>query len=213
MRLLVGALLAMLFLAPAPLWAHRLDEYLQATRISVSRERIALELDLTPGAAVASEIATLIDRDRDGRIAPAEAYRYASTVLADIVLLLDGRAVPFTLTHVDVPAIAVMREGMGAIRIDASAVVGDRTAARHDLVYRNDHHPDASVYLVNAMIPATRAVSIETQHRDIRQREFRLVFRVGRYGRALEWTIAAAVLLGTLTASRRRVNASIASAG
>src|SRR3954464_11062922 len=32
--------------------AHRLDEYLQATRISIEFERIGLEMSLTPGAAV-----------------------------------------------------------------------------------------------------------------------------------------------------------------
>ena len=40
--------------AAAPAGAHRLDEYLQATRIGVSQNRIDLEIDLTAGAAIAA---------------------------------------------------------------------------------------------------------------------------------------------------------------
>ena len=52
--------------------AHRLDEYLQATRVAIARDRIDLEIDLTPGATIAASIATEIDTDRDGRFSPAE---------------------------------------------------------------------------------------------------------------------------------------------
>ena len=210
----IGArLIAILLVIPTTSSAHRLDEYLQATRVSVARDRIELQLDLTPGASVASVIAALIDRDRDGWIAPSEARTYGTTVLSEIVLTLNGRVLPLTLNEVRVPAIALMREGMGAVRIEASAVVGDHATGRHDLFFRNDHRPHSSVYLVNAMMPATRAVTIESQHRDTRQREFHLVYEVERNRAAIDWTIAAALLLGALTVSRRRVNASSQSAG
>jgi hypothetical protein len=35
---------------------HRLDEYLQAARLSLASERVALEIDLTPGIAIAPGI-------------------------------------------------------------------------------------------------------------------------------------------------------------
>jgi len=210
---IAGSLIAILLVFPTMSSAHRLDEYLQATRVSVARERIELQLELTPGASLASEIAALIDRDRDGRIAPDEARTYGTTVLGEIVLTVNERVLPLTLNEVRVAPVALMRDGMGAVRIEASAVVAGQATGRHDLFYRNDHHPDASVYLVNAMMPATPGVSIESQHRDTRQREFHLAYNLSRNGRAVEWTIAAAILLGTLTASRRRVNASNESAG
>jgi nickel/cobalt transporter (NicO) family protein len=199
---IIGGLLAILLAFPAVSSAHRLDEYLQASRISVARERIALELDLTPGVSVASEVVALIDRDNDGRIAPGEAQTYANTVLAEIALVLDGRRLPPTLTGVHVPAVAAMHAGMGVIRIEASAAVADRSAGRHELFYRNDHHRDASVYLVNAMMPPTRVVSIGRQRRDTRQREFQLVYDVERESAAIEWTIVAAALLVGLAWSR-----------
>ena len=47
-------------------FAHRLDEYLQATRISITTNRIDLTFELTPGVAIAAQVLELIDSDRDG---------------------------------------------------------------------------------------------------------------------------------------------------
>jgi hypothetical protein len=58
---------------PAESAAHRLDEYLQAARVSLARDRVTLEVDLTPGAAVTPAIVALVDRDGDAVISPAEA--------------------------------------------------------------------------------------------------------------------------------------------
>ncbi len=66
-----------MFLSPR-LDAHRLDEYLQATRLSVALDRIELEIDLTPGVSIAERIVTAIDTDRDGRFSPAESDAYAA---------------------------------------------------------------------------------------------------------------------------------------
>ena len=49
---LIGAVAILLTLG-AGAFAHRLDEYLQAARIAVDNGRVDLDLDLTPGAAVA----------------------------------------------------------------------------------------------------------------------------------------------------------------
>jgi hypothetical protein len=56
---LLGCLLLVLA-TEAP--AHRLDEYLQATRLAVATNRIDLSIDLTPGVAVADQLLVVIDR-------------------------------------------------------------------------------------------------------------------------------------------------------
>src|SRR5262245_32885407 len=61
--------------------AHRLDEYLQATRVMIAADRVTLELDLTPGVAVAPAIFKAIDGDGNGSISPAEADAYAAQVV------------------------------------------------------------------------------------------------------------------------------------
>ena len=71
--------------------AHRLDEYLQATRLSLAANQIGVEIDLTPGVDVATAIFALINTDHDGRISPSEADRYANQVVRETTLDIDGR--------------------------------------------------------------------------------------------------------------------------
>jgi len=85
---LLGGLLVLLATGAR---AHRLDEYLQATRVSVATNRIELSLELTPGVAVVDQLLVVIDQDRDGQISKEEAAAYAQRVLKDIRLRLDER--------------------------------------------------------------------------------------------------------------------------
>ena len=47
-RVVSAAALGVWLATPAPAGAHRLDEYLQATRVSIDLDRVGLEIDLTP---------------------------------------------------------------------------------------------------------------------------------------------------------------------
>ena len=67
----------LLFLAllmwPCTVFAHQLDEYLQATLVVIEPDRIRLQINLTPGVAVAEQVLSLIDRDHDRLISTNEA--------------------------------------------------------------------------------------------------------------------------------------------
>jgi hypothetical protein len=203
MRKATLAAVACLLMWPAGSSAHRLDEYLQAARVSLARDRIALELDLTPGANVAAPVIVLVDRDRDGAIAPDEAAEYARRVLSDLVLEVDGRSVALTLARVEVPPAGEMREGMGTIQIRADGHVEAATASHREVYFRNNHQPDASVYLVNALVPEDRAVAVVAQVRDTRQREARIEYRVASsWPMQLLWVVVAAGGLLLLTVVR-----------
>jgi hypothetical protein len=156
--------------------AHRLDEYLQAARISLAPTRVELEIDLTPGASVADGIISLIDRDGDKRISPEEAAQYGRDVLADVVLELDGRAIALTLNHVEAPPLEEMRHGLGAIQLRASGDVESRMSFRRELHFQNNHHAASSVYLVNALIPSDPGISVVSQTRDATQRDARIEY-------------------------------------
>ena len=65
----------------APAAAHRVDEYLQATRLSIDTERVDLEIDLTAGSALAYQVFGWIDTNRNGEISDAEGQVYARQVL------------------------------------------------------------------------------------------------------------------------------------
>ena len=58
-----------------PVLAHRIDEYLQATTISLEQERIGVEIRLTPGVEVFRAVFAKIDTDGDGSISRGRATR------------------------------------------------------------------------------------------------------------------------------------------
>jgi nickel/cobalt transporter (NicO) family protein len=159
---------------PAP--AHVLDQYLQVAQISLAPGGARVELRLTPGVQVADRIFALIDADGDGQISSAEGQAYARRVLQDVALEADGRRAPLALTGVQFPSRLEMNEGVGAIRLDLAAEAALAAAGEHQLYFRNDHLPELSVYLVNALVPTTSEIKISGQARDPLQREMRLSF-------------------------------------
>jgi hypothetical protein len=105
----------------APADAHRLDEYLQATRIGVSQDRIDLEIDLTAGASIAEQIFAMVDANRDGQITDAEGDEYARRVIDAIRLSVDSRPLSVTLVSRTFPDRHAMGRGLGTIRLRATA--------------------------------------------------------------------------------------------
>jgi hypothetical protein len=173
-----AATAGLLFALSASPSAHRLDEYLQAARVSLAHTRVELEIDLTPGASVADGIIPLIDRDGDKRISPEEAAQYGRDVLADVVLEVDGHPIALTLNHVEAPPLEEMRHGLGAIQVRASGDVGRPMSFRRELHFQNNHHAASSVYLVNALIPTDPGISVVSQTRDAKQRDARIEYSV-----------------------------------
>ena len=169
--------LALLAIVPLTAWAHRLDEYLQATRFALTRDRIVLKMDLTPGAALASGILAAITLDRAGRISAADERRYVDRVLQDVVLEVDGRRLTPQLVRSQFPSAEEMNAGVGTMRIEAGSAWSGAPGP-HTLFFRNNHRPDGGVYLVNALVPGSADIEITAQQRDEQQREFRLEFRV-----------------------------------
>ena len=177
--------------------AHRLDEYLQAARVSLERTRVALEVDLTPGAAVADGIIALIDGDGDKRISPLEAERYGRSVLADVVLELDGRPITLTLDHVEASSLEEMRHGLGAIQLRASGDAEPRMSLRCELHFQNNHQAGSSVYLVNALLPGDAGIKVVGQTRDAKQRDVRIEYSISpQWPKHLYWPVIGLVVGG-----------------
>ncbi len=169
-----AAVLAFAFSAQA----HRLDEYLQATRIAVTTHRIDLAIDLTPGVAIAQELLPSIDPGGSARIPHHQGERYAQRVLQDLVLDLDGKRQPIRLVRATFPARSDMELGEGTIHLQAVAKISTLKPRHHQLLFRNAHLPKISVYLVNALVPENKAIQITRQFRDELQKEYRLSFEV-----------------------------------
>ena len=161
-----------------PAAAHRVDEYLQATRLSIDIERVDLEIDLTAGSALASQVFGWIDTNRNGEISDAEGQVYAQQVLHSVVLKVDGWPVPVNLVESSFPQFQDMSLGVGTIRLRATAKVRRTGAGHHQISFLNTHRTESSVYLVNALVPANPRIQLADQRRDRAQLGLTLDYQV-----------------------------------
>jgi hypothetical protein len=196
--------------------AHRKDEYLQAARLDIQPNRARIELDLTPGMAVADAVLAEIDTDRNGSISQEEARTYVAHVLTGITVDVDGFPLAIQAGDSTFPTVEATRNGEGTIRIDLLASMPHLGTGPHHLNYRNTHRRDISVYLANALVPESDQVAVTGQDRDGDQHDLSVayVLRADVPG-GFDWrpiTASAAVLLGLAFAisrlPRRRQTAS-----
>jgi hypothetical protein len=190
-------------LAETPALAHRRDEYLQAARIAIDPQRVQIDLDLTPGIAVASRLLDEIDHDKNGVVSGSEARAYATRVIGDIRVDVDGETLPLSLASTRVPTVESVLRGEGTIQFQLTAAVRPLAAGDHRLSYRNAHHQEIGAYLANTLAPATDRVMVLTQHRDAAQRELvvEYVLRDPLMANASPWTIAIVGVAFTLLAA------------
>ena len=189
--------------------AHRRDEYLQAARLAIDPGRVQLELDLTPGIALAEAVIADIDRNRDGLLSKDEQRAYGSRVLSALTLEVDGTPVRAQLGAISVPDAESMRRGEGTIRTESTATLPRLSMGPHQLLFRNGHHPDRSVYLANALVPESHQVAVTAQRRDAVQTELTIeyVLRAAPASATSAWLlggIAAAMALSALLMRRSR---------
>ncbi|HTB14751.1 MAG TPA: hypothetical protein VK752_24430 [Bryobacteraceae bacterium] len=170
-RLGISALLALSLAESAA--AHRLDEYLQATLIGVTRDGVDLEIHLTPGVAMLPFLMAAIDRDHDGLISAEEGQAYVDRVAREVELRVDGAPAPLSLIEGTFPTVEAMRDGLGTI------VIKLRTSRRgHELRFENRHLPQVSVYLVNCLAGSDGLV-VGRQDRDEAQRSIEFQYSFG----------------------------------
>jgi hypothetical protein len=165
--------LAIILFLAASASAHRLDEYLQATIISVEKDRVQAEMRLVPGIAISSFVLNGIDTNRDGVISPEEQQSYAERVLQDLSLSMDGYILKPQLTSAQFPGVEEMREGLGEIHIGFSADL-PRGGPNRRLIFENRHHRAIAAYLVNCLVPRDRDISVVAQNRNQLQSFYQL---------------------------------------
>lgn len=164
---------AILILSRAPAFAHRLDEYLQATLVEVEKDRVRAEVTLTPGVAVSEFVIHMIDTDADGAICTAEGKAYAARVLEDLTLTVDGGRLSLQVTSVQFPPLSEIKEGRGEIQLNVTA---DLPRGRRDrkLVLVNHHQSRIAAYEVNCLLPRDPRVRIGAQKRNYSQSVYEL---------------------------------------
>jgi hypothetical protein len=162
-------LLFALLAFPSAVFAHRDDQYLQATVVAIEPSGVRLQINLTPGVAVAEQVLAEIDRDRDDVISKNEAAAYAKLLKRDLTFRVDGRNLELKLTASEFITPAELRTGAGIIHMEFSASFGPLAAGPHRLALENGHLTTMSVYLINAAQPRFAAVKITRQKRNENQ--------------------------------------------
>jgi hypothetical protein len=166
---------AILAVAATPAWAHRLDEYLQGTIVSIERNRFQAQLTLTPGVAVFPFVIADIDTNSDGTVSPEEQQAYATRVLQDLSLAIDGTRLTPQLLTVNFPTVDEMKEGRGAIQLDFAADL-PRGGGHRKLAFENHHLARIAAYQVNSLVPRDPNLRITAQTRNYTQSVYQLEY-------------------------------------
>ena len=174
--------------------AHRLDECLQAARIAIEPDHVALDLAVTPGVDVADGIIAALDRSSDGIVSPAEAREFADAVLASLQLTQDGQTLDLKPEDVTVPDLESLKRGEGTIRLRSTAAAPPQSAGDHQVTFRNRYRSDVSVYLANALVPASHRVDVVGQRRAPDQHELTIDYRMRGSESGSAWILGAVVL-------------------
>ena len=173
MKTRLAAAAAIFLWLGTPAAAHRLDEYLQATTISVGKDRVEAQMRLTPGVAVFPIVIAAIDTDGDGVITETEQRDYARRIVRDLSLTIDGEPLRMRVVSFKFAAIDEMKEGRGEIQLELHADVA-RGAANRKLVFENRHHSPIAAYLVNGLVPGDPGIRLAAQNRNYEQSVYQL---------------------------------------
>ena len=190
----LGLLFAMVVAFPGAAFAHRLDEYLQATLVAIQPGEIRLQMNLTPGVTVADKVLQMIDRDGDGVISTKEAQNYADLLRRELTVRLDQREIKLDIASSYFPSPEELRSGWGFIQLEFRAKTGTLAAGRHKIAIENRHLPSSSVYLINAALPKSGNIKILAQNRNPTQSTGEIEFNLDRQ----RGSLAAIGMLGSV---------------
>jgi hypothetical protein len=168
---------AILLLCSIPAWAHRIDEYLQATILSLELDQVHASMRLIPGVMVAPSVIAMIDTNHDGVFSEDEKRAYADRVLRDLSLSIDEQAMKLRLDSWNIPDASLLRDGLGEIHLEYHVDLSPSAAATRTLVLANRHLNGSSVYLVNVEVPQDPTLRIADQKRNQRQSVYELDYQ------------------------------------
>jgi hydrogenase/urease accessory protein HupE len=184
MKTRLAVLTCVFLLMAASAFAHRLDEYLQATTIAVEKDRVTLKLRLCPGVEVARKVLAEIHTNGDGIISDAEQQSYVERLRRDLSLTIDGQPVQPRLVSSTFPKVEELIKGVGNIQIEFEADIPPG-GSEHKLSLENRHHSAIAAYLVNCLVPRDPSINIITQNRNYLQSSYQLDFAVSQSGEAV----------------------------
>jgi HupE / UreJ protein len=180
---ITASIVAYILLTVQPAFAHRIDEYLQATIVSLEKDSIHASMRLIPGVLVSSVVIDFIDTNGVSIISGGEQRAYAQRVIADVSITIDGKIARPKLVACSFPQPSEMREGLGEIHIDYTVDL-PKAGTDRSLVLANHHLSRRSVYLMNVIVPQDRNTRILAQKRNEQQSVYELDLEQGNLASA-----------------------------
>jgi nickel/cobalt transporter (NicO) family protein len=116
--------------------AHAPDEYGHNTYLSVIPNGVLVEMHLTPGPLVGSQLATIVDTNKDGTFTDDETRRYGESVAKDLSMTIDGSTRPVGLVTMVIPPLLDVQAGAGELVFTGIAA---GTPVVHEVRFV-DHH-------------------------------------------------------------------------
>lgn len=175
-------LVALSLVFPFAVLAHPVNEYVQASYLTLTEDQILIDVNLTAGVLIGDAILADIDVDDDGIISDSEQIEYAEMVASELYLEADGQALTITLSDVEYPTITNLKGGEDAIRLHLTAPLPSINVGDYQMVYENNFAPESydNVYLVNAFVQADVAdyIDITDQERDWYQQSMVLSYSI-----------------------------------
>ncbi len=166
----------LLWATATPIFAHRLDEYLQVALISIWKNRLRAKMYLTPGVAVYKQVIATIDGNADGTLSGSEQRRYAEKVRHDVSLSVDGAVLSLQLTSFKFPKVEEMKKGLGYIEINLDAAFPTARGS-HRIVFENHHQSKFAAYQVNCLMPDDPSIHVTGQIRNSNQSRYELSYQ------------------------------------
>jgi len=175
MRAVAVGTAALLLAVTSAAFAHRVDEYLQATTIAVEHDRVVIQMRLAPGIEVFPQVLGLIDTDHDGAVTEGELRAYAGRLSNDVSLSVDGMHLPLRVVSSRMEALEALQDGRGTIELEFDAAV-PRGGGDRRLVFENRHRRAMAEYLVNGLVPDDSTIRLGAQERSYDQSVYRLAY-------------------------------------
>ncbi|MGI5290569.1 nickel/cobalt transporter [Nonomuraea polychroma] len=147
-------------LIPMPAAAHPTDEVLQQAYLTPTGSRLAVQLDLTPGALVAPAFAQAVDTDGDQKISARETAAHVDLVTSALNLRVDGRTVPLTVTGQTYLPYELLAAAGGAVTIKLTA---DLPGDARTVVFTDGYRPGGSTTVqMNVLVAASDPAKLDT---------------------------------------------------
>lgn len=158
--------------------AHRIDELLQSAFFEIHPDRVEVQLDIGPGAAVAEEFILAADTNRDGQIDATESTAAAEKVGALLRLDLDGKTLELRLVEAQFPPLDFLRAGDAVHALVFAAEFPELAPGDHTLHFENTNRPAHGIWLAHALYPTSKTIAILSQDRSEDQSCTTIGFRV-----------------------------------